>query len=352
MNENGAGFFKLSYYRVLFPVAILGTLLGWGIEQFVEADAETFDSVLLLGTAAWFALMGLLFWKKPGKRRTLELVLCVGVAAFILVRLAYAVYFLDPDDSFGDELTEFAFWIPAFFGLKFLWFGIDAGRRTATAYLVLLALLPIPAEALGRLPVGSVYGLSMLLLASGVSIFIYHVLGRTLIQFGAEKRAMEHLAVIDHLTGVANRRGLHNKLTEELARAQRYGGRFSVLLLDLDHFKRINDQHGHQIGDQVLIEFVKVLEEECREADMMGRWGGEEFLAILPQTGAQKSAEVASRIRKAVAKHEFHDAFDVTVSIGVAECHAGEPIERLIARADEALYKAKERGRNRVKIAT
>lgn len=351
VNDGNGGFVKLSHYRLLFPAAILATLLGWGLEQFVEGEPERFDTLLLLGAAAWLTLMGALFWRKPDARRTLEFVLCVGSGALFAIRLIYAAYFMEPSESFRGELAEIGYWLAPFLGAQFLWFGVGTGRTTAIAFLTLLGLVPIPAIAYGQLPIGATHAVSTLLLAGAASIFIFHILGKALIRYGAEKRVAEHLAVTDHLTGIANRRGLNDKLTEEHARTQRYGGRFSILMLDLDRFKQINDQHGHQAGDQILRELATLLQEECREADTVGRWGGEEFMAILPQIGVHDATEAASRIRKAIANHEFHDALDVTVSIGVAEHQVREPIERLVARADEALYQAKRTGRDRVKAA-
>lgn len=351
MTEESGGLFELRQYRVLFPAAILATGIGLGIEYFVEAAADMFDVILLSGMTTWFAGMGVLFWRRPHARRVLERVLCVGVGSFILVRSIYAVYALEPGAPIGNELAEFAFWLAPFLGLQFLWFGIRMGRRTAVAWLALLALVPVPAAWTGRLPVGAVYGLSMLILAGATSIFVYHVLGRTLIRFGEEKRAVEHLAVTDHLTGIANRRGLGARLFEELARTERYGGDISVLVMDLDHFKRINDEHGHQVGDRVLREIAGILAAECREADTVGRWGGEEFMAVLPAIDADEATAVASRIRRVVAEHGFRDAVNVTVSVGVAEFRAGEQLDDLLARADDALYRAKEAGRDRVELA-
>ena len=347
-NEDNSGLFKPSYYRVLFPAAILGTLVGWGLQRLAVTDVAVFEDRLLIGTAAWFALMGVFFWVLPSVRRALEMAFCAGLAVLFAVRLTYAVYFLGPDGSIGEELTKFGFWIPAFFGLQFLWFGIDTGRRTAIGYLAIMAMIALPAVSSGGISLAGVYSLSMLLLAGAVSIFVYHVLGRTLIQLGAGMRAMEHIAVVDHLTGIANRRGLDERLTEEAAHVRRYGGRFSILLIDLDHFKHVNDLHGHEAGDVVLCDIARILAAECRDTDTVGRWGGEEFLAVLHQAGVQQAAEVANRMRAAVAEHRFPCGVDATISIGIAECDTQEPIHELVARADGALYLAKDAGRNRV----
>lgn len=177
------------------------------------------------------------------------------------------------------------------------------------------------------------------------------LLSATLIEHADEKAAMGLLATTDPLTGIANRRGLNIRLSEERARASRYAETFSILVLDVDRFKRVNDAFGHEMGDRVLREVAQLLLKECRKPDMAGRWGGEEFMMILPQIDLAEAQDVADRIRERVEVNKFADAVDLTVSIGVAALEAGEDPDGLFARADRALYAAKERGRNRVEVA-
>lgn len=176
------------------------------------------------------------------------------------------------------------------------------------------------------------------------------LLRATLREHAEEKAAMDRLATTDALTGIANRRGLNARLAEELSRAERYDDTFSILMLDLDHFKAVNDAYGHDVGDVVLREVAQLLDHECREPDVAGRWGGEEFVMILPQVDLAGAEEIASRIRARVARAEFADGVNVTISIGVAWHKAGDTVEDLFVRADQRLYAAKERGRNRVEI--
>ena len=132
------------------------------------------------------------------------------------------------------------------------------------------------------------------------------LLDATLTEHAEEKVAMARLATTDPLTGIANRRGLNGRLKDERARARRYDDTFSVLLLDLDHFKRINDTYGHEAGDRVLREVAQLLKEECREPDLAGRWGGEEFMMILPQVDLEGAKDVASRIRERIEREDGH----------------------------------------------
>ncbi|HSQ42862.1 MAG TPA: diguanylate cyclase [Fibrobacteraceae bacterium] len=164
-------------------------------------------------------------------------------------------------------------------------------------------------------------------------------------------RELERWATTDKLTELANRRQLEQRGESETARSSRYGTPLSLLLLDLDFFKQINDREGHHMGDQVLIEVAKVLRRHVRAMDIPGRWGGEEFLVLLPNTAGEQALQVAEKLRKAIAEHRYPSVNPVSASIGVANLQAGESLEALLGRADSALYDAKEGGRNQVKFA-
>ncbi|MBK7369616.1 MAG: GGDEF domain-containing protein [Candidatus Eisenbacteria bacterium] len=164
------------------------------------------------------------------------------------------------------------------------------------------------------------------------------------------------LSESDPLTGLRNRRSMTRDALRELQRANRTGGKISALMLDLDHFKAINDRHGHPAGDAALAELAHALQGQLREVDLVARWGGEEFLVLLPDTDADGAERVAERLRTTVAstrvsmgRRDLH----VTSSIGAATLHGGhrateEALAHLIGEADQALYVAKHRGRNRV----
>jgi diguanylate cyclase (GGDEF)-like protein/PAS domain S-box-containing protein len=157
---------------------------------------------------------------------------------------------------------------------------------------------------------------------------------------------LQELANSDVLTGLKNRRAFDEKLHEKLALSSRSNEGFSVILLDIDHFKTINDRWGHAVGDTVLQEIAKVLTKSLRYIDFIARYGGEEFAVILPGTGMVGSYETAERCRKAIADHTFEHG-RVTLSCGVATwCNEDE--KALLARADLALYASKQGGRNRV----
>lgn len=160
-------------------------------------------------------------------------------------------------------------------------------------------------------------------------------------------------STIDSLTQIPNRRHLESELQREWDRARRYQNRFCFLLADIDHFKAINDKHGHQAGDKVLQEFSEQLKASIREPDRIGRYGGEEFAIILPQTDLNGARMLAQRLCDTIAQYDFQindTTIKVTISIGISEYHLDEQdsLESIISRADKALYCAKSNGRNQV----
>ncbi len=174
----------------------------------------------------------------------------------------------------------------------------------------------------------------------------------------AEARILE-MAVTDDLTGLHNRRYTGQRLQEELARSKRHGRRCSCVLLDIDLFKHVNDTHGHAAGDAVLRGLAAATHLALRESDLLGRWGGEEFLAVLPETDREGARAIAERLRQAIEAMRVDyqgKQLSVTASLGVADALPGQDpdardAERLVARADEALYRAKTGGRNRIEVA-
>lgn len=162
------------------------------------------------------------------------------------------------------------------------------------------------------------------------------------------QQELEKLATTDTLTGLANRREFNSALTQELGRAERYHTPVSLIFLDLDYFKRINDLHGHQAGDEVLRDFSALVLGQVREQDILARWGGEEFALLCPNTALDGASQIAEKLRCLVRQHDFPAAGHVTCSLGVAQWREGEQQSEWVARVDAALYKAKGGGRDQV----
>jgi len=183
-----------------------------------------------------------------------------------------------------------------------------------------------------------------------------HLLERTNLELASEvekrKRTetlLEKQARTDHLTGIVNRSRMSEILEEEWSRVARYPEQFSLIMFDIDHFKRVNDKLGHHSGDRALVELTHRVKRELRDIDVFARWGGEEFLILLPQTGLHGAEEVAERCRKAFVETPIADIGTITGSFGVVEYSSeDDTLQHLLQRADSALYEAKRHGRDRV----
>ena len=159
---------------------------------------------------------------------------------------------------------------------------------------------------------------------------------------------LEELIIKDDLTEIYNRRKLDEELERLCSKAQRYEQQFALILLDLDHFKLVNDNYGHNKGDKVLKDFSNLLVAQTRDVDICGRWGGEEFLVLCPETNLEAAVVLAERLRKSIDHHQFLAGTNLTSSLGVAAYNPNDNVESLLKRVDDCLYRAKEAGRNSV----
>lgn len=168
---------------------------------------------------------------------------------------------------------------------------------------------------------------------------------------------LEKQARTDGLTGLLNHAAIYELLGHELARWQREREKknmepVSLAMFDLDHFKKVNDTHGHQVGDNVLIRTAQLMLEETRKYDFAGRYGGEEFVVLMPRTNLKEAQSIAERIRSRIERELFAENVRITISGGVAEAMPSEEAEEVLERADQALYAAKQAGRNRIELKT
>lgn len=172
-------------------------------------------------------------------------------------------------------------------------------------------------------------------------------------QLKVELEKYKEMAIVDELTGILNRRGILDMLTKEISRSERFKLPLSVTMIDIDDFKDVNDTYGHLTGDKVLRAVAQIMKSNIRSIDLLGRYGGEEFLLVFPNTPKENAKIAAEKLRKEVESHRFKykdKEFRITISAGVAEYSFGDDINSLISKADEALYKAKSSGKNRVEV--
>ena len=206
-------------------------------------------------------------------------------------------------------------------------------------------------------------GVDVVLETSGVPFFSesgellgYRGIDRDITERKRAEAALEHLATHDTLTGLINRNVIEKRIADEIHRARRYHHSFSVFIIDIDHFKKVNDNYGHQTGDTVLQSFAKILDSSVRETDYAARYGGEEFVVLLPETALPEATKLAQQLRKRIAAHSIpladNDVLKISVSIGIALFpEHGDSLEGLLSAADLAMYAAKEDGRNCARVA-
>lgn len=325
--------------RVLAPVIALLTVAWIPLDLYALSHSEV---LAILPLRLLLALALIWLWHAHARlppMRALELLTwlqCLGFAAMQL--------HLQPgqEGTLRVGYSLFPFLVVAQLALFPLPWG--CGLRVALP-VPLLVIAPLLRGALAPGPM-LWHDLWLLALLLALAIWAGYVQLTLLLDLLGARRDATH----DPLTGLHNRRAAESRLESDHAHALRSGEPLSVLMLDLDHFKRINDRWGHAAGDRVLVAVADVLREQLRGADLGARFGGEEFLAILPATTSAEAVAAAERIRARVAKLAL-DADDgpmrITASIGVATLAFGESTTQLLARADTAMYRAKDAGRDR-----
>ncbi|KUJ75712.1 hypothetical protein AVO42_10490 [Thiomicrospira sp. XS5] len=193
--------------------------------------------------------------------------------------------------------------------------------------------------------------LAPVLLLLAVFIFFNRKLRHTQDELRASNDKLSVLSVTDHLTGIYNRQYLDQVLDAEVERVDRYHSKLSLVMMDLDNFKQVNDTFGHLVGDEVLVKSVETIHHLVRKTDTFGRWGGEEFILICPETDLHQASQLAEKVRAAIESTEFSHGIRLTFSLGVAQYQAGELVNECIDRADRNLYRAKHNGKNQVSVS-
>jgi diguanylate cyclase (GGDEF)-like protein len=190
--------------------------------------------------------------------------------------------------------------------------------------------------------------------AAGGLLPVVSTIGFLLMCTEFNQRELARAASLDYLTGICNRRAIEDLATRSIAAARRHGVPMAIMIVDVDHFKRINDEFGHQAGDVALVETVKRIRDSLRSEDLVGRLGGEEFVAVMPSTDAASALAAAERMRSSFADEKMKigdQELLITVSIGVAVLDAQDQVySHLLRRADRAMYAAKTAGRNKVML--
>ncbi|MGH3089223.1 MAG: diguanylate cyclase [Rubrobacteraceae bacterium] len=340
---------KRRVYVVILLAALAGSVLGLVLNELTGL-ASPFIRNLLVVAAVFEVVTAWMVHREKLRLAVIEEALYVIPAALLLGVLVYALYLPASPEQAGSALRGFYLWIPAVYIVVFLAHeGSGAFARSCAVYFLVMAVsLPSAAGSVGRLDSLS---LDQLYISGAVVIsFLYFVarLKDRLRESEVAAERLKQLAETDDLTGLHNRRRSSRLLEEEMERSRRYGLPLSVIVFDIDDFKRINDEFGHDTGDEVLAEVAHLARKALRESDELGRWGGEEFIIVAPETRHASAHRLAERLREAMEEYEFGVNEGVSASFGVSELRSGDSATTLVKRADAALYRAKTRGKNRV----
>lgn len=346
---------KRNAYLFVLSVGIVALLVSRSLEDAID-PFERLSFPLLAGWLA-VALVVTLFAAQTHARmlRFVETFIHTGIAVFFLLKFAYTLFWAPPDIDIAYEFLESSVWVLTVYMIAFLIFDTRRGARWSLTYYALFAGLGLVRfvfdPGIGTEP-GDFGAVIQYYIATGAFIAILFTFGRikaAYIRADVEATVSKRMANTDFLTRLPNRRRMTELLEQEIERSKRYDRSLSIILFDLDRFKRVNDAHGHDVGDAVLQEVAVMVTRNLRSADHVGRWGGEEFLIIVPEVGLGSATQQAERLRQHLAAYVYDDVGTVTASFGVASYHRGESLQDLLRRADTRLLQAKEHGRNQVR---
>lgn len=319
----------------------------------IVADVPRASQILLLGLAVVgvVVMVGLLTRRLPLRWAD---VLVFGSLATVTMSPLIAWHFNLDTIRTDLGLLIVVLWASLLFPIAFVAFGTRRGGVVSVATLVVLAavstpvMLSGPSRTRSPLLVSLAPQVAFMFVTLIVLLWLLSSRLERLMHTQARTELLADQVSTDTLTGIANRRRLTDELDRLIANARRHGRPLSVVFIDIDRFKRVNDTYGHDVGDEVLIELARRLEGAVREGDLVGRWGGEEFLAIAPESDLVQAEQVAQRCWERVRGTDFATAGAVTASFGVAALSDGDDRWTLLRRADTALYTAKSQGRDRV----
>ena len=342
-----SGFRRVYLVTVAVPLALV--VVVWA----TIGTPSPFLRVALPGAGVYLGVLLVGVWSRLVPLRLAGPLMFLGPVLLVFSRLVLWRLGLLPETGDPGDAITMAAWIPAIFLLAFLVFGTRRGLQLSVLVYLGFVVVYGPTAVtvlLGRASDPSALVAHTMTVSYLVLVPLTWALASRLERLVTERARADVLAeqaTTDPLTGIANRRLLEDELERMIAQAHRYGLPLSIVLMDLDHFKAVNDEHGHDTGDRVLVETVERIKTLVRDADLLARWGGEEFLLLAPHTDHEAACALAERCRAAIGRSPM-EVGEVTASFGVATLDAADDARALFRRADLALYTAKQEGRDRV----
>ncbi|MFW6222119.1 MAG: GGDEF domain-containing protein [Bacteroidota bacterium] len=340
---------KQRAYLIALISGVFIFMLSWIIrdptDNFIRVLYPVFSLILILFIP--------LIYKAYIPLRQLELILLSVISAMVLSRLFWHFHY---SESISDQLLILVaghYWAVGIIIVGgFVMLGHKKGL--VAGGVVILTSLIIAISGMGTALISKEIPIESVIYIVRIHIFLGLLLGLTSAATTIRDKyrdalvradILEKMAQTDMLTGIANRRYAEEFLRKLVYSASRYGSNFSIIMVDVDYFKQVNDNHGHATGDKVLIGIAETLNSHARESDMVCRWGGEEFLIIAPAISINEARKMADRFKNIIAKSSFAGV-NVTLSMGVTEFKNDDSMDSILQRTDNLLYKAKHLGRN------
>ena len=340
---------KRSFYLFSLPLAMIAVSL-LVVAEWRQGTLHIVDALGLPLLVLLFGTLTLGLWRGAISVTRLEVAAFSGVVPMYLASLGYSLFSLPQAQAALWNLTGLGYWSPIVYALAFLIFGVKVGlRMSLLVYAISLLVWFIYFIILflaDETPMGGAV-FYQLFASNGLLLVMLYGVGRAFVAQAQQTAQLEHAAHTDPLTQLYNRRFLTQCLAQVVS-SLGHAQPLSLVLVDLDHFKKINDVYGHGVGDRVLQGVSRYLLDHARKMDVVGRWGGEEFLLVLPDTALPEALGVAEQLRAGLEQSPDEATGTLTASFGVVQAGPGEAVAGLLERADRTLYRAKGAGRNRV----
>jgi len=330
----------------ILALAWMSSGIAWLLMESLGQSSPVLRGVFGLN-AVFHPVVFFIAWRRLLPLRVVDLACLLFAAGICAACMALRLY--SPEHGARIDLQPLYLWIPVIYVFAFTLPDHRTSLAISLAILTLFVSISLPYLAFNLdQPFGNftiqLHLVSAVLIAA-LYFFASHRHRFQLAQFTVDELA--RLANTDELTKIANRRRMSEAIAYELIRFARYGHTFSIILIDIDHFKTVNDRFGHAVGDKTLVALAARVTDLLRDVDTLGRWGGEEFVVILPETRFDETLHKASALCGHVAARPLVGEHPLSVSCGVTSVAAGDTADSLLQRADVALYAAKRRGRNR-----
>ncbi|MGH8146920.1 MAG: GGDEF domain-containing protein [Rhodanobacteraceae bacterium] len=339
--------FRRSVLLVIIAVSVLGTLSGWYIMGARGLLSPVLHAVQAVTLAVLLSLF-LAMWLKLLPQRVIELSCLVFAAAICVVCMALRMY--SPTYGAAIDLEPLYLWIPMVYVFAFMLTNHKIGLVVSSGIfgLFLCVSLPYLAQHIDGRYANFTIQLHVVSAALIATLYFFSSYQHRLRLVQRTVDRLAQLSNTDDLTRLSNRRHMAAVIEDELVRHAEKGGGFAVVLFDIDHFKAINDELGHGAGDKVLVALAARAAQTFRGADSLGRWGGDEFVALIRDVDPAGAERMAEALRSGIATEPLLGGYRAMISCGVTVARASDSIDSLLQRADVALYAAKRAGRNRV----